>query len=1124
MAISNRDRIGKGFELLAAGLEKFVDDSMGAATPGDRDWAEVLEARDAAKHGTTKTYSKSDPQVQLRMLTEEWRVFKDQLSRVEQSFASELRETRNRWAHNAAFSPDDTYRSLDSMERLLTAAGAAEQAEEVRKLRLDHQRAVYEAETRKSVKAAATPNVPGTGLKPWREVIAPHRDVAAGQYNAAEFAADLHFVATRNPDVSREYRDAVEFFQRTYLTEGLQDLLGRAARRISGDMNASPIINLQTNFGGGKTHSMLALYHLFSGRPVSEYPQELQDLLLGVDLPGEGHVKRVALVGTHLMPGKPIKKKDGTKVNTLWGELAWQLGGRAAYDMIAEADQTSTNPGAALGQLISAYTPCLILIDEWVAYARGLYGKDDLPAGSFDTQFTFAQTLTEVVKSIPGALLVISIPASDTASGQGEDTNEGSDLEVGGANGREALRRLQNVVRRVADHWRPASAYESFEIVRRRLFEPADAAAQSHIGAVARQFVQFYAEHRGEFPRECAEIAYEERIKRAYPIHPELFDRMYEDWSTLERFQRTRGVLRLMSTVVHALWNRQDASPLIMGGSVPLDDARVASELTQYLPDAWKPIIDADIDGEGATPARIDGERPTFGARALTRRIARTIFVGSAPTLQTAHKGIERQHVWLGVAVPGDTVGNFGSALEVLSQRATYLYVDGARYWYDTQASVTRTAQDFADRLREHPEEVWAELVTRLSKERSNRGDFAAVHTCPEDSAAVPDTEEAKLVILHPQYSHSRGNSDSAALRFAKHCLDTRGSAQRANRNTVVFLAPDEKRMEELADATRDFLAWRHICDRIDELNLTAQQKAMAERRRKTATDTVDLRAAGAYIWALVPDQPDPARPSDLQPLKADGSEARLANRVSAKLRQGGLLATTYGARNVRMDLDGPLASVWGKGHVSVGDLWSYYRKYPYLTRLRDRSVLDDAVRAGLDDIAWTGEGFALAEALDTANGRYRGLAIPPQGRFGQITDSTLLVQPSLAQQQEDAERPERTGPEGGTDTDTGGQDGESTPTGGEEDRPKPPEPTPAPPQNVRFVGVKRLDPERYSRDLTRLSQEILQHLSAVEGAHLEIDVHITAVKQDGFPDDKVRIVTENANTLKFQSFGFEKD
>jgi predicted AAA+ superfamily ATPase len=1118
MATSNRERVGRGFELLAVGLSPFVDRTMSAAAGAAGDWLALLAARENAKHGSAKTFSKDDPALLLKVLTEEWRVFKDVLSRPEQAFASELRDTRNKWAHNEAFSPDDTYRALDSMERLLTAAGAVEPAEELSRLRLDHQRAVYETETRKAVKAAAVASVPGAGLKPWREVITPQPDVASGQYNAAEFAADLHMVA--RGEGSREYVDPVEFFRRTYLTEGLRDLLSRATRRLSGDLNASPIVNLQTNFGGGKTHSMLALYHLCSGRPVTDFPQEVQELLAGLSLPSQGQTRRVTLVGTHISPGSPSLKDDGTEVRTLWGELAWQLGGRAAYDVVADADRTATNPGAALAQVIAAHAPCLILVDEWVAYARQLYNREDLPAGTFDTQFTFAQTLTEVVKTVPGAMLVISIPASSRPDDAGEDV--GSDLEVGGLNGREALKRLQHVVRRMADQWRPATAYESFEIVRRRLFTEPDAQARRDIAAVARQFVQFYAEHRGEFPRECGEVGYEDRIKAAYPIHPELFDRLYEDWSTLERFQRTRGVLRLMSTVVHALWAAGDAGPLVMPGSVPLNVETVGGELLQYLPDQWKPIVDADVDGEGSTPLAVDAERPTFGARSLTRRIARAIFIGSAPTLHTAHKGIERHHVWVGVAVPGDTVGNFGSALDVLGQRATYLNADGARYWFDTAVTVNRTAQDHADRLREHPEEVWSELCRRLGAERTARGDFAAVHACPSDSSDVPDTEEAKLVIVHPQHTHSRGNDDTAALRFARTCLDTRGSAQRVNRNTLVFLAADDKRYEELAESVRDLLAWQHIEGRAEELNLTAQQKGQAARRRKQADDTVRRRIAGAYIWVLAPEQPDPARPAHWHVVKAEGSQEQLADRVSAKLRQGGLLATTYGARNVRMDLDGPLRAAWQRGHVSVGDLWSYYYRYPYLTCLRDRSVLEGALRAGLDDMMWESEGFALAESYDDATGRYDGLASYAGGVVATLPDTALVVQPKLAAAQQAADRnalvlSDQTGDQAAT-SDVGA----TVPKPGIGATAGTTVVEPAPVFNRRFFGVVKLNPERYGRDFSRIAQEILQHLAVVDGTVLEVTVEISAANDTGFPPDKVRVVTENAATLKFDQHGFE--
>jgi hypothetical protein len=332
--------------------------------------------------------------------------------------------------------------------------------------------------------------------------------------------------------------------------------------------------------------------------------------------------------------------------------------------------------------------------------------------------------------------------------------------------------------------------------------------------------------------------------------------------------------------------------------------------------------------------------------------------------------------------------------------------------------------------------------------------------------------------------------------------------------------------MEELADAVRNLLAWRHVCDRVEDLDLTYQQSAMAGRRRDDADSTVDMRLAGAYIWALVPDQPASGGPPGWRVLKAESSQPRLADRVAVKLRQEGLLATVYGARSVRIDLDGPLAPVWSRGHISVGDLWSYYLRYPYLTRLRDRSVLDAAVRSVLDEFLWEAEGFALADGFDEATGRYWGLAIPHESSFGAVTDSTLLVLPGVARQQQEADRAEAAA---GTATAGGPAAGEQQPfdgpvpagAGGPD---APPAGAPAGPDNVRFFGAVRLNPARYGRDLTRVAQEVLQHLAAVEGSQLEIRVEISAVKPEGFPSDTVRIVTENARTLKFDQFGFEKD
>ena len=1110
--LSNRERVGKALDLLAEGLLPFIDPRMtAAASQVGGDWVRLISARDESKHGKSMRHHKEDPALLLRVLTEDWRVFSGELSRVEQSFASELREIRNRHAHNDSFTGDDTYRALDTMERLLSAVGAPSQADSVRRMRMDHQRASFEAEVKRMAKAQEVPpTLAGQGLKPWRDVLAPHEDVATGNFSSSEFAADLHAVAFGDPsDVGREYGDPREFFRRTYLTEGLRELLDRAIRRIDGDLNATPIVNLQTNFGGGKTHSMLALWHMFSGMPPAALPQEVQDLVAGRALPD---VRRVALVGTHLAPTGTRTTGDGTTVRTLWGELAWQLGGQAAYDLVAEADRTATNPGAALRDLIAAHSPCLILIDEWVAYARQLWGREELPAGTFDTQFTFAQTLTEVVKSIPGALLVISIPASHDPERDG--SSGGTAIEVGGPNGQEALQRLQNVVRRVADQWRPASSQESFEIVRRRLFVEPSAAALADIAAIARSFVQFYARHAGEFPREVSEPAYEARIKAAYPLHPELFDRLYQDWSTLDRFQRTRGVLRLMSYVVHALWISQDSAPMILPGTVPLDVSSVSREITQYLPDSWKPIIDTDIDGTGSTPLRIDAERSIFSARMVTRRLARSIFIGSAPTLRSAHRGIERQRIWLGTAVPGDVVGNFGSAMELLTQRATYLYAESSRYWFDTQASVARTAADYADSLRDKPEVIWTEIVTRLRVEGRHRGGFAGVVIAPTTTADIRDIDEVQLVILHPSSTHTRGSADSAARVFAQDAAGHRGTAQRTNRNMVVFLAADTKRMDELADSVRAFLAWTWVGNRRTELDLTPAQVSQVEANINRNGEDVDIRLAQTYHWVLVPVQPDPAQPSSLDVERVEGASNRLAERVSARLTQLGMLSDRVGPQTLRIDLDQRLGSVWSRGHISVGELWGYLARYPYLARLRDRSVLTSAVEVGLGSLLWQVESFALADSYDAASGRYVGLVLPSgDARAPALTDNTLIVAPSVAVAQAASEglRDEATA------SPVGGSDGSLT--DGVSSEPSAPEPTFRP---RRYVGAVHIASDRYARELNRVSQEIIQPLAATPGVTFDIVLEVHATCPDGFPDERVRVIGENARTLRFSTSEFE--
>ena len=198
--------------------------------------------------------------------------------------------------------------------------------------------------------------------------------------------------------------------------------------------------------------------------------------------------------------------------------------------------------------------------------------------------------------------------------------------------GRAALSRLRNVIGRVDSSWRPASAEESFEIVRRRLFQPiTDPAHFATRDNVARAFCDLYRTNHQEFPPECAEADFEKRLSAAYPIHPEVFERLYSDWSTLQSFQRTRGVLRLMAAVIHSLWEKGDRNPLILPANVPLDDSRVQFELTRYLPDNWVPVIERDIDGTNSLPLRLDGEVPNLGRYSACRRVSPCHLPGVCP-------------------------------------------------------------------------------------------------------------------------------------------------------------------------------------------------------------------------------------------------------------------------------------------------------------------------------------------------------------------------------------------------------------------------------------------------------------------------------------------------------------
>jgi hypothetical protein len=1109
MAISNRDRVGRALDQLRDGLLPYISRELYQGIGSN--WQESL----------APNISLQDVSVLLKLFMEHWHaVFKRLLGQADRSYVSELLDARNRWAHQEAFSSEDTDRTLDTAARLCRNIAAPEPAEAIRRLREELQQQVFNDRARNRTRyQVSIENQVQAGLLPWREVITPHPDVTAGKYQQAEFAADLDQV--RRGIGSKEYTDPGEFYRRTFITSGMRALLRIALERLNGQ-GGEPVIELQTNFGGGKTHSMLALYHLCSGQTLASLPG-LDEVCSEAGISSIPRASRAVLVGTAFSPSKATTYADGTVVNTLWGELAYQLGGPQGYALIASSDQQRVAPGAQdLAALFTAHAPCLILVDEWVAYARNLVSNATLPAGTFDSQVSFAQALTEAVKQVPNALLLISVPQSVN--------------EIGGSDGEKAVDSLKNVVTRLAYQWRPATGNEGFEIVRRRLFEPITTKeAGAARDAVVRSFTDLYSQNPSEFPAETREAGYRDLLISAYPIHPELFKRLYDDWSTLDRFQRTRGVLRLLALTIEGLWNGNSKDLLIMPSSIPLDDNDVKNELVRFLDNQWEPIISQDVDGPQSTPTRLDMENPNFGRVSACKRVARSLYIGTAPDADALRKGIGDQRVKLACVMPGEPIGVFGDALRRLGDRGRFIQQDGDRYWLDTRPNLNRTAEEHRESYLRQREELLAELNTRMAQEASKRGHFAGLHAAPLENSAVPDDAATRLVLLAAQHTHRRGVEFSAARQWAAACLQSRGNSPRQFANTLIFLAPDEASLENLFQALADRRAWHHIIDNELELNLTVAQKNQAIGKIAEATQAVASRIPETWCHLLIPYQSQPGPGGALwDEKKLTSGKGSLAERASERCVQEDLLFQQLGARRIRDDLN---RFLWtDKSDVAVRDLVDWCRKYLYLPRVAtDQVILDALVNP---QAALTGEAtFHLADDFDEGTGRYSGLRPQQDPNTGPATLKSLVVKDEVAAVQIEADRlaeEERKRQASKPEEVGGGGNGpgivKPDVPHGRGHVPHGPWPIapPATPQRgpvaaklpTTYTASVKLDSITAGPQVGKFLDEVMSHLQALPGVNIAMTLEVQVRAPGGIDEATARIVLENSAALKVEKPG----
>ncbi len=682
-----------------------------------------------------------------------------------------------------------------------------------------------------------------TNLRPWREVIRPNQDVAQGSYQQAEFAADLQQVHDGRADTT-QYGNPVSFYNHTYITPGIRTLLVNALKRLAGK-GGDPVIQTKTGFGGGKTHSLIALYHLvrsadaltnFQTGNDSRVSEEIRRIMeeAGYDGDPAGLGQVAVLDGTFLSQTDDKTIPDsGDPLNTLWGEMAYQLSGQRAYNIIGEAARRGTAPGGRqLDALFEHVGPCVILIDEPVAYVRNANVAQD-------SIYTFIQALTQSVRRSSNVCLVITLPQSR--------------IEAGGEAGAEALDRLESLLGRIEAVWEPLAVNETFEVVRRRLFGGvADLSARDE---TCEAFSRMYSRHRVEYSQGVTEQNYLARMKACYPIHPEIFDRLYSDWSSIPEFQRTRGVLRMMATCVNRLYLNSDSSPLIMPADLPLSDDRLANEFIRLLPGEWRPVL-SEVDSDNSRTDNIDrGSQRYAAVGGAARRIARTVFLGSAPSGFT--RGIDSRQIHLGVVRPGEGEAPYNEALSLMTGDLYYLYFAEGRYFFYAEENLNKVASDRANALGDGA--IDSHIVRKLDEARNRRRD---VILYANDTADVPDADSVRLVVLPPTLSlPTRSTEDDSATAEALKILQQRGDSSRFRRNTLLFLTAKRDEVRNLRNVVREYLAWDSIINGETRIqNLTGNRLGQARSAASNADRDVGVALVRAYRWALAPVQSNPQR------------------------------------------------------------------------------------------------------------------------------------------------------------------------------------------------------------------------------------------------------------------------
>jgi hypothetical protein len=739
-------------------------------------------------------------------------------------------EVRNKLAHFQAITDDEFAETFINMKKIARTLGMDELEEVLAGL----QEAKSEKEAVTSSALSPNPTSSGT-LLPWFRVVTPHMDIKQGRLDESVFAANLAEVALGN---GREiYSNPAMFFSKTFFTAGLRNVAKTVLKGLNGKEDAeNRVISLQTGFGGGKTHTLISLFHLAKWGKNAIHSSYTKELLTYTGDPEFESANIAVFTNTTNDPANGRQAADGIHIQTIWGELAYQLGGREAYEIVRKNDEGLIAPAGIFKQVLERCKPALILVDELADYCVKASARKAGSSSLADQTISFMQELTEAVSGTNNCVAVITLPASVQEVG---NTPEAQSI----------LTSLQKRVSRVGADTQPVADEEIYEVIRRRLFE--DIGDKNAIESVAAQYMGMYQEYWSELPPNANKSEYKQKIIKSYPFHPELIDVFRVRWASHHDFQRTRGVLRLLAAIVSDLWKRQQNLPgenaMIHTGVINFGNLDALSgQLKKLYGNGYDSVISADVSGSSSNAFKVDSAKSEYGHWNLTQSISSVILMNSFGSEGT-NKGISVPELKLNLLTPnGFNHNSVNGALDEVESHAYYLYYAqsssaGKRYWFHTKPNINILINQAKGDI--HPNDITAEVINRLQQKVRNVQLFNVLVNPSDD---IPEQLKPTLLILSPVHLAKANGINGKTLPTIEKIATKKGNSERIYRNTLLFLVCSELGIGKMQSEAREYLA----CQKINaEYNsqLEPEQRQDLKKRMDDASRGLEGAIVAAY-------------------------------------------------------------------------------------------------------------------------------------------------------------------------------------------------------------------------------------------------------------------------------------